>query len=85
MRSAKVFRVYRERIFGKGEMRKMGKRKYPDMFYSYAFSGQAKCNECKGIIKQGHFVFVYKGNIYHDVCSQDLKEREKLQRFEGVD
>ena len=53
--------------------------KYPEMFYRYAFSGEAKCHECKNIIRQGQFVFVYKGNVYHDACSQSFKEREKLK------
>ena len=57
---------------------KMTKREYPDMFYRYAFSGQGKCHACRETIKQGQFVFVFKGNIYHDICSQDLKERKKL-------
>jgi len=56
----------------------MTERKYPPAFYSYAFSGQAKCHECGNTIKQGQFVFVFQGNIYHDICSQYLKGREKL-------
>lgn len=52
---------------------------YPDMFYRFAFSGQAKCHKCKITVKKGQNVFVFQGNIYHDVCSQDLKGREKLE------
>lgn len=56
----------------------MKNKEYPDMFYRYAFSGKASCKACKNKITQGQYVFVFKGNLYHDVCSQDLKEREKL-------
>lgn len=56
------------------------KRKYPDLFYNYAFSGQAKCNECKNLLKKEHWVFVFQGNIYHDICSQKFEGREKLKR-----
>ena len=54
-------------------------RKYPDMFYRYALSGQAKCRACKKKIKQGQFVFAFEGNLYHDACSEDLKGREEIK------
>jgi len=57
-------------------------KKYPDMFYNYAFSGQAKCRKCENLIKQGQFIFVFEGNLFHDFCSQGLEKREKL---EGLD
>jgi hypothetical protein len=57
----------------------MSEKKYPDLFYRYAFSGQAKCHKCENTIKEGHFVFVFEGNLFHDVCSQDLKGRERLE------
>jgi hypothetical protein len=52
--------------------------KYPDMFYSYAFSGKANCHACGNAISRGQFVFVFAGNIYHDDCSKKLKDRERL-------
>jgi hypothetical protein len=60
----------------------MNKRKYPDMFYNYAFSGLAKCKKCGNKIKQGQNVFVFEGNLYHDYCSQNLKERENIKEKE---
>lgn len=54
-------------------------KNYPDMFCRFAFSGQAKCHKCKITIKKGQNVFEFQGNIYHDICSQDLKGREKLE------
>ena len=57
----------------------MGFKDYPDMFYNYAFSGKAPCNACENKITQGQHVFVFKGNLYHDVCSKDLKERKNLR------
>lgn len=57
----------------------MTERKYPDLFYRFAFSGQAKCHGCMDIIKQGQFVFVFRGNVFHDSCSKGLKDRERLE------
>jgi len=57
----------------------MSKRKYSDLFYRYAFSGEAKCNDCKRKIKYGQTVFVFEGNIFHDCCSENLKGREELK------
>lgn len=55
-------------------------KKYPDMFYDYAFSGQGMCSGCKAKIKQQQDVFVFEGNIYHDICSEKYEKREKLER-----
>ena len=65
-------------VYFAGNKKPMRRRKYPDMFYRYSFSGTAKCHECKNRVKKGQFVFVYQGNIYHDFCSKGLKGREKL-------
>ena len=56
----------------------MADQKYPDLFYSYAFSGQAKCIACGITIKRGQSVFVFEGNIFHDCCSENIKGRERL-------
>ena len=57
----------------------MTKKDYPKTFYRYAFSGQAKCKECGNRIQEGQYVFEFKGNLYHGVCSIDLKDRKKLE------
>ena len=58
------------------------KRKYVDLFYDYVLSGQAKCHKCKNKIKKGQFVFVFEGNVYHDFCSNDFKNREYITGVE---
>jgi len=57
----------------------MNKQDYPDLFYRYAFSGKASCHACKKKVRNGQFVFVFEGNIYHDICSRKLKGRIKLK------
>jgi hypothetical protein len=56
----------------------MSERKYPELFYKFALSGKCLCKICRNRIKQGQDAFEYKGNVYHDICSQDLKERVKI-------
>lgn len=58
----------------------MSEGKYPVLFYEYAFSGKAKCHACVEKIKQGQNIFVFMGNLYHDICSKDFKERERLDK-----
>jgi len=48
------------------------------LLLSYAKSGDALCHGCKNIIKENQYVFEYKGNVYHDVCSIGLEGRMKL-------
>ena len=56
------------------------KKKYPDLFYNYALSGKAMCHACNRIINQEHYVYVFQGNVYHDICSEQFKERERIDR-----
>lgn len=49
-----------------------------NLLLSYAKSGDALCHGCKNIIKENQYVFEYKGNVYHDVCSIGLEGRMKL-------
>jgi hypothetical protein len=56
---------------------------YPDLFYRYAFSGQAKCHGCKTTIKQGQFVYVVEGNVFHDSCSENMEGRKRLEEKEA--
>jgi len=58
------------------------KRKYVGLFYDYALSGQAKCHKCKSKIKKRQFVFVFEGNVYHDFCSNNFKNRENITGVE---
>lgn len=56
----------------------MSGRKYPDLFYRFALSGRCSCKRCGNKVREGQSAFEWKGNVYHDICSQNLEGREKV-------
>lgn len=53
----------------------------PQMFFSYAYSGKAKCKKCEKNIVYGQNIFVFEGNLYHDFCSQGLNNRVNIKEL----
>jgi len=51
----------------------------PQMFFNYAYSGKAKCKKCEKNIVYGQSIFVFEGNLFHDYCSQELKDRINIK------
>jgi len=58
--------------------------KLPRLFFDYAYSGKAKCKRCERLIVPGQFIFVFEGNIYHDICSKDLAGRQNIKELEEL-
>jgi len=45
---------------------------------SYLLMVGFHCKECNRKIVHGQEKYFYCGNLYHEICSRDIKERERI-------